>query len=329
MTADGRSSSWPQADLRHVCVFLTLCEELHFGRTAERLGITPSYVSQTIRTLEARVGAKLFVRTSRRVGLTALGERLAADLGPAYEQLQRAFRTASDAANEISGMVRVGSYFGLNLGPYWVRIVGEFERHHPSCRVEFVDTGTQRNYLDRLRVGDVDMLAARLPLEQPDIAIGPILSHERRLLMVASHDPLASRDAVSVEDFADRLIDYPPDFPREMVDAFVPAASPSGRRLRRIPTTTVEEVRLRVARGEMVHATVQSLVDHWGHPSTTFVPITDLPPSQTALVWLTANRSAKIDAFIRAAADVLARSELAPHQPRSKHRPPNPTLQPA
>ena len=76
--------AWPSVELRELRVFLTLAEELHFGRTAERLEITPSYASQTIRTLEARIGGRLFDRTSRRVKLTPLGARLAAQARPAY-----------------------------------------------------------------------------------------------------------------------------------------------------------------------------------------------------------------------------------------------------
>ena len=78
---------WSGVELREIRVFLTLAEELHFGRTAERLGITHSRVSQTIQTLEARVGAKLFDRTSRRVALTRLGEQLRAALSPVYREL--------------------------------------------------------------------------------------------------------------------------------------------------------------------------------------------------------------------------------------------------
>jgi DNA-binding transcriptional LysR family regulator len=63
----------PALELREIRAFLTLAEELHFGRTAERLELTPSRVSQTIRTLETRVGGRLFERTSRRVRLTTTG----------------------------------------------------------------------------------------------------------------------------------------------------------------------------------------------------------------------------------------------------------------
>jgi hypothetical protein len=58
---------WPAVELREIRAFLTLAEELHFGRAAERLELSSSRLSQTIRTLEAHVGRRLFERTSRRV----------------------------------------------------------------------------------------------------------------------------------------------------------------------------------------------------------------------------------------------------------------------
>jgi DNA-binding CsgD family transcriptional regulator len=61
---------WAGVALREITLFLTLAEELHFGRTAERLQVTPSRVSQTLRELEAKLGGKLVHRTSRHVELT-------------------------------------------------------------------------------------------------------------------------------------------------------------------------------------------------------------------------------------------------------------------
>jgi Bacterial regulatory helix-turn-helix protein, lysR family len=56
-----------------------------FARTAVRLGLTHSRVSQIIRSLEAQVGGRLFDRTSRRESLTPVGEQLRADLASPYE----------------------------------------------------------------------------------------------------------------------------------------------------------------------------------------------------------------------------------------------------
>ena len=70
-------------ELRELRIFLTLAGELHFGRTAERLGISQPAVSEAIRILESRLGVKVFDRTSRWVRLTPAGEALQGNLTPA------------------------------------------------------------------------------------------------------------------------------------------------------------------------------------------------------------------------------------------------------
>jgi DNA-binding transcriptional LysR family regulator len=302
-------------ELREIRVFLALAEDLHFGHAAERLEITPSRVSQTIRTLEARIGGKLFDRTSRRVQLTPVGEQLQATLTPAYEEIERALVGAREAAVGVAGKLRIGFYFTLSGGPHMAQIVRTFESRHPACQAEFVNTGYERSYLDVLRAREVDLIATRLPLKASDITVGPILSHEERVVVVAQGDPLAERDSISYEDLADRVVGDVPMFPREMMDAFIPPVTPSGRVLRRIANVDPEVVMMRVALGEQVHPTVRSFLEHQSHPGVTSVPIHDLPPSECGLAWLATDRSSKVQAFIRAAADVLARTELATRQP--------------
>jgi DNA-binding transcriptional LysR family regulator len=297
---------WPSVELRELRVFLMVADELHFGRAADRLEISRSRVSQIVHELEAKVGGPLFERTSRRVRLTATGEQLRDSLAGPYAELERGFLNAREVAAGVAGTVRFGSYLAINAGPHIIDIVHTFTSRHPACEVEFVDTGLGRSYLEALRLGEVDMLAARLPLSQPDIAIGPILSTEGRILLVAKHDPLAQRDSISYDDIGHRAITDSPAFPRETMDAFVPPVTPSGRILKRIATKSIDEALVRVALGVQVHPTVASFLDHLNHPRIASVPIRDLPPSETALVWLRTNRSEKVAAFARAAADVLA-----------------------
>jgi DNA-binding transcriptional LysR family regulator len=294
------------ADLREIRVFLALADELHFGRAADELGMTTSYASQMLRRLEARVGTRLLDRTSRQVNLTAAGERLLADVRPAYLELERALRIARAAAARLTGTLRVGSYEPVNTGPRWVAIVRDFETRYSECHVEFVHVGLERNYLDVLRSGELDMLAARLPVSDPDITVGPVLSCEPRILAVAVGDPLTQRESVSVEDFADRAVTDVPAFPREMMDAFIPPTTPSGRPVPRIVSRSLDETLMRVAVGGQVHPTVPSWIRYHAHPGITGVPIRDLPPTETALVWLTENASPKIHAMARSATELLA-----------------------
>jgi DNA-binding transcriptional LysR family regulator len=70
-------------DLRQIDCFLAVATDLHFGKAAERLALAQSSVSEAIRSLEQEIGGQLFVRTSRRVQLTPLGEKLRLGVEPA------------------------------------------------------------------------------------------------------------------------------------------------------------------------------------------------------------------------------------------------------
>lgn len=297
---------WSDVELREIRVFLVLSEELHFGRTAGRLEITPSHVSQTIRTLEGRLGGRLFDRTSRRVRLTPLGEQLRAGAEPAYQQVLRALEETHQAAVGVTGTLRVGMYTESLGGPHLLEIVRAFEDRHAGADVVLVVTGLARNYLDVLRDHEIDVLATRLPLSDPDVAVGPVLSREPRVLLVARSDRLAGREAVTLEDFADYAVSDNPVFPREMMDALIPPVAPSGRVYRRVTNRNLEEMLIAIAAGKQVHPTVPSFLEHHAHPGVVGIPISGLPPSATALAWLKASYSPKIQAFARAAGDVLS-----------------------
>jgi DNA-binding transcriptional LysR family regulator len=300
---------WSTLELREIRVFLTVAEELHFGRAAERLNLTPSRVSQTIRSLETRLGGRLFDRTSRQVKLTALGVRLVGRMSPAYESMRKAFEEAREESTGVAGQLRIGTYAPVNYGPYFLEIVKTFEARHPECQVLARDTGMTRDQFDWLRRDELDLLAMRLPLTEPELMIGPILSHESRIIIVAKDHPLASKESVSIEDLADYTLPSASGLPPEMLDAFVPRQAPSGRPLRRVETPSLADGLVRVATGEFVHPTVSSFLDHYHHPGVTGVPIRDLPASETALVWLKGKENRKIQAFARAAAEVVASRE--------------------
>ncbi|MEW9553387.1 LysR family transcriptional regulator [Nonomuraea sp. NPDC050783] len=94
-------------DMREIEAFLAVAEELHFGRAARRLRLSTSRVSGLVRTLERRVGAPLFERTSRRVHLTAKGELFLAEVRPAYRRLNQALHSARDPRSRCTSRLVV------------------------------------------------------------------------------------------------------------------------------------------------------------------------------------------------------------------------------
>ena len=108
--------------LRDMEILLVLAEELHFGRTAERLFVSQPAVSQAIGQLERRLGGLLFDRSNRRqIRLTPLGRQLRDDLRPVYAGLRESLERARLAAQGISAVLRVGAIpsFNYDLRPVW------------------------------------------------------------------------------------------------------------------------------------------------------------------------------------------------------------------
>src|ERR1700721_355568 len=87
--------------------FLSVARHRSFRRAAAELGVTPSAISQAVRALEARIGAALFLRTTRSVGLNEAGERFLSRAKPAFEELVAAGEAARDLGQRPTGLLRL------------------------------------------------------------------------------------------------------------------------------------------------------------------------------------------------------------------------------
>jgi DNA-binding transcriptional LysR family regulator len=125
--------------LRNLRYFVTVAEELHFSRAAERLRLSQPALSKQIRQLERELRFPLFRRERRRVELTAAGEALL----PAARQLladwERAFAAATQRANEEAKLLQVGFQTSVGGGLYQ-DIAARFVGRDPSGGSSFVRT---------------------------------------------------------------------------------------------------------------------------------------------------------------------------------------------
>src|SRR5579883_3083213 len=96
-----------QGALDGVEAFLSVAQHRNFRKAAAALGVTPSAISQTVRALEARLGAALFIRTTRSVGLTEAGERFMSRAKPAFEELVAASEAAREIGQRPTGRLRL------------------------------------------------------------------------------------------------------------------------------------------------------------------------------------------------------------------------------
>src|SRR5215831_6711908 len=87
--------------------FLSVAQHRSFRRAAAELGVTPSAISQAVRSLETRIGAVLFTRTTRSVGLTEAGERFLSRAKSAFEELVAAGEVARELGQRPAGLLRL------------------------------------------------------------------------------------------------------------------------------------------------------------------------------------------------------------------------------
>ncbi|QLY32528.1 LysR family transcriptional regulator [Nocardia huaxiensis] len=291
-------------ELRDIEIFLTLAEELHFGRTAERLHVTPARITQAIKKQERKIGALLFERTNRTVRLTAVGEQLRGDLLPHYEGFAHSMQRAKLAASGQTAVLRVG-LMPFNISEFRV-FWDTFRERHPMWQLRL----RRMHYTDpfeQLRTGEFDAAVLWLPVREPDFVVGPTLCTDPRVLAVADDHVLAGRTEVSIEEIADFPVAMAPLGARYWEEGYLPFSTPGGRPLTRgTPSLHADDLIDMVSTGEVVHPFPGHVRRHWGMSNIDFIPIVDMPPLSFALVW----RGESEDEPIRALAEVVR--ELGP-----------------
>jgi len=168
-----------QRALDGVEAFLSVARHRNFRKAASELGVTPSSISQAIRALEARVGAALFIRTTRSVGLTEAGERFISRAKPAFEELVAAGEAARELGQRPAGLLRLSvprAIVPILLEP----LIASFCQAYPEIELEIaaseelVDLAAE-GFDAGIRLGQfiaADMVTVRLTPPFPFVVVG-------------------------------------------------------------------------------------------------------------------------------------------------------------
>jgi len=128
-----------------LAVFLAIATQRSFRKAAVRLGVTPSALSHSLRSIEERLDIRLVNRTTRSVGLTEAGERLLIRIAPAFRDIGEAVEDLYAARGQPTGKLRLNApRLAANL--VLIPLIARFQRSFPGVEVElavdnaFVDT---------------------------------------------------------------------------------------------------------------------------------------------------------------------------------------------
>lgn len=200
-------------ELRQLRYFVQVAEDLHFGRAADRLGISQPPLSQQIRHLEDELGVRLFERTSRRVALSAAGALFLDAARRTLAQADEAMTIARRAARGELGALRIGFVASAPLVPRIARAIYEFGEHFPGVELALSEMPGPAQ-VAAIAGGSIDLgffRSGERPLLPPGLSAARV--HDERLFVGVRPDHrFAARERLCFKELADEpLIIYARD----------------------------------------------------------------------------------------------------------------------
>jgi DNA-binding transcriptional LysR family regulator len=297
------------AELR---AFVAVAEELHFTKAARMLGIAPPSLSQTVRRLEDKLGAVLFVRTPRTVALTAAGAKLLPRARDILARVDEARQAVTAGAHAAGGRLVVGiasNGFAEMTAP----IIGTFRRAHPGIRVELRDV---TEHADALTSGAVDVALVRPPVPgegDERVRFEEVVDEPRVAFLPAGHR-LAGEEAVGIRDLQDEAwVEVGPGM--GLITDFWAATDALGGLRPRMGegASSVAGVLQAVAYLDNVITSIPSVLRFFHVPGIAMVPLADVAPATMAVMTRAGDARPAVAEFLGAVHAVAARAaDLVP-----------------
>jgi len=292
-------------ELRYI---VTLAQEQHFGRAAERCFVSQPTLSIAVKKLEEELGVALFERSKSRVQATPLGEKIVAQAHLVLEQASAIQDIANAGKDQLSSPLNVGAIY--TVGPYLLpHFIPELQKVADKMPL-YVEEGYTATLRQRLRKGELDVIIVALPFSEADVVTQPLFDEHFVVLMPTDH-PLAAKDVIAPDDldehnvlllgeghcFRDQVLAACPHLQSSADDA-------TGRRRTAGEGSSLETLRHMVASGLGITVLPLSAAMSTGYAPGVLVtrPFTPPAPSRTiALAWRASfPRFKAIDALRRA-----------------------------
>ncbi|MEU7496617.1 LysR substrate-binding domain-containing protein [Streptomyces griseofuscus] len=212
-------------ELRHLQHFVAVAEDQHFTRAAERLMVSQSGLSASIRALERELRAPLFVRTTRRVTLTEAGRALLVEA----ERILAQVRAAHEAVAAVQGVLRGTMALGTEqciAGVHVARLLAAFRREHPDVEIRLRQAGSGA-LAEEVAAGRLDLaFAYRTRADGDQLRSVSLTSEPMTALCHPRHRLAATGTLLCPDDLAGEVfVDFHPDWgPRRATDTAFAAA---------------------------------------------------------------------------------------------------------
>ncbi|AZC17614.1 LysR family transcriptional regulator [Pseudomonas sp. CMR5c] len=287
-------------DLRRLRYFLTVAEELHFGRAALRLHLAQPPLTRQISALESELGFRLFDRTSRSVTLTAQGQHFLPYARAVLEQMELAEAMAAKLAAGSAGQLALGYASSIALSELFSEAIQAFAQRFPEVQLTLVE-GASASQWAQIVDGRIDIGLSRM---QPPDELAEIhtlsLGDEPLVAALASDSPLAAQAEVTLAELSESpLILFPAGYGSGLNEAIEQLYRRNDLSLRPGPSgRQITSIIALVAAGQGI-ALVPSCTRTLAKKGVSYRPVVDLGATAPLLVLThSQKRSPLVQAFI-------------------------------
>ena len=289
-------------ELKQMRIFLAVAEELHFGRAAARLHMAQPALSAQVKSLEERLGAPLFARTTRHVALTRAGEAFLPEARGTVQQAEAAMRAARAAAQAGGDLIKIGGIDSATAG-LLPAVIRAFRRAHPAVDVRVTEMLSDPA-LHALEHRQLDVTFGRVR-RRADLFEGRHVLREELVAIVPADHPLAARERLTLADVAAEPLVMPSRANRPILTHVIEGWFEAGGAEPRVVQTANERhmIVAMVAAG-LGLAITPAWVRGFGGRDVAYRPLDGAPTVDTHAHWRRDERLDAVRRFVEALPDV-------------------------
>ena len=284
-------------ELRHLRYFMTVAEELHFGKAATKLHIAQPPLSQQIRQLETELGFKLFDRTKRRVSLTEAGRAFLIETQQIFRQLEEAISKSKKISRGEKGTLSIAfvSSAAYNIIP---PILRKFRTLVPEVKLQLKEL-TTKEQLQWLAEERLDLGFVRPPVDKPEFN-SQIILWETLVVALPENHFLADRDKISCQSLAEEsFILFPRNLAPELYDRVITLCQQANFSPQVIKEAILMQTIVSLVSAEIGIAIVPESLQNLQRTGVIYKPLIEATPQPAiAIVWKKGERSPAVAKFI-------------------------------
>jgi LysR family hydrogen peroxide-inducible transcriptional activator len=271
-------------ELRYV---VTLAQERHFGRAAERCHVSQPTLSVGVKKLEDELGVMIFERSKSAVRLTPVGEGIVVQAQKVLEQAQGIRELAQVGKNQLVAPLRIGAIY--TVGPYlFPHLIPQLHRVAPQMPL-YIEENFTHVLRDKLRNGELDAIIIALPFQEADVLTKTLYDEPFYVLMPADHPWTAktSIDSALLNDKSLLLLGEGHCFRDQVLEA-CPTVRKGDEQHTTVESSSLETIRHMVASGLGISVLPFSAVDshHYAPGIIAVRPLSPpVPYRSIAIAW--------------------------------------------